>query len=411
MWPFSRKDEARSGGIENPSVPLSSEAIINVLNFGGISEAGINVNFRTAMQAAPVWAAVNFISKSIASLPLNVYDRVGEDRTVSTDPVQKLLHDSPNPETTSYDWRKRLMTDTLLTGRHVSLIVKARNGRLREILPLDPTRVKVSIRNGKKIYRYGDTDGQYEYAASEVIDLPWSLEFDGFTHRDPMQYLKNPVGLYLALESYASKFFQNGGVPPLQLVGPTTTVAGAQRASEDITRAIAKAATEQRNILTMPMGHELKPIGIEPEKMQMESARLYQLGEIARIFDLPRVFLQDMSGATYSNVEQQDLNFVKHTLTAWIKSIEQELNLKLFPTGGRFAEFNVNGLLRGDFKTRMEGYRSAVQSAIMTPNEIRTRENLPAKDNADDLLIQGATVPLGSQTMLEDVADDAEKGL
>jgi len=109
--------------------------------------------------------------------------------------------------------------------------------------------------------------------------------------------------------------------------------------------------------------------------------------------------LQDLSNGTYSNSEQQDLHFVKHTLKRWIEQIEQELNLKLFGRGNnsRFVEFNVDGLLRGDFKTRMEGYAIGIQNALLKPNEARRAENRPDDSEGDELLIQGATVPLGSQ--------------
>ena len=154
--------------------------------------------------------------------------------------------------------------------------------------------------------------------------------------------------------------------------------------------------------MIMPSGHELKPVGIDPQKSQMVEARRMQIEEIARVFDLPPVFLQDLTHGTFSNTEQQDLHFVKHTLTQWLEAWEQELNLKLFSARNRtkFVEFNVDGLLRGDFKTRMDGYAIAIQNAINTPDEVRAMENWPKKgDDADKLHIQGATVPLGSQNV------------
>jgi HK97 family phage portal protein len=150
-----------------------------------------------------------------------------------------------------------------------------------------------------------------------------------------------------------------------------------KRAATDIMAAIATAKAEGRSILPMPLMHELKAIGIEPERGQLVDGRRFQLEEIARIYQLPPVFLQDLSKATLSNSEQQDLHFVKHTLAQWIKRWEQQLNLKLFGprTRARFVEFNVDGLLRGDFKTRMEGYVKAIQNAIYKPDEVRRLEN------------------------------------
>jgi HK97 family phage portal protein len=162
---------------------------------------------------------------------------------------------------------------------------------------------------------------------------------------------------------------------------------------------VLEASQQRKNILALPTGHELKSIGIDPEKSQMEKARRFQVEEAARIYQLPPSFLQDLTHGTFTNVEQQDLHFEKHSMHRWVKQVEQELNLKLFGRNNRdrFAEFNMDGLLRGDYKTRMEGYAIAIQNALNKPNEIRGIENWPDDPKGNDLLIQGATVPLGMQ--------------
>ena len=150
--------------------------------------------------------------------------------------------------------------------------------------------------------------------------------------------------------------------------------------------------------MPIPVGYDLKPVGIDPAKGQMTEARLFQIQEIARLFGLPPVFLQDLSRGTFANVEQQDLYLVKHLVAQWAKSFEDELNLKLFGRGAKFyVEHSLDGLMRGDFKTRMEGLSKGIQNALLTPNEGRALENRPALPNGDDLLVQGATVPLGQQ--------------
>jgi HK97 family phage portal protein len=173
--------------------------------------------------------------------------------------------------------------------------------------------------------------------------------------------------------------------------------AAAERASQDIQSKISEIA-QNGGIPALPTGYELKAIGIDPEKSQMEASRRFQVEEVARVYDIPPVFLQDLTHGTYSNTEQQDLHFVKHTLTQWLRRIEQQLNLKMFPgenRNGQFVEFNVDGLLRGDFKTRMEGYAQAVQNSIKTPNEIRAKENDPPMAGGDRLVIQQNMSSLG----------------
>jgi HK97 family phage portal protein len=150
--------------------------------------------------------------------------------------------------------------------------------------------------------------------------------------------------------------------------------------------------------MALPAGHELKSIGFSPEEMQLIELQKFCIEQVARIYSLPPVFLQDLSTGTFSNVEQQDLHFVKHTLRRWIEQAEQEMNLKLF---GRESDmsvrFNVDSLLRGDLKTRMEAHATAIQNGIKTPNEVRDLEELEPLGNGNDLMIQGATVPIGTQ--------------
>jgi HK97 family phage portal protein len=202
------------------------------------------------------------------------------------------------------------------------------------------------------------------------------------------------------MQKYGAQFFAGGGVPPLALTGPMPAGAQAQkRALDDMHRAIDQARASEKPMFPIPPGYELKPVGFDPDKGQMTDARRFAVEEIARVFGLPPVFLQDLTHGSYSNTEQQDLHLVKHTLSQWCQALEEEMNLKLFGqrNGRRFVEHNVDGLLRGDFKTRMDGLAQAVQSAILTPDEARGLENLPQKGGkAGDLFMQGATVPIES---------------
>jgi HK97 family phage portal protein len=163
-----------------------------------------------------------------------------------------------------------------------------------------------------------------------------------------------------------------------------------KRAMGDINRAIDSAKNSSKPIFPMPPGHELKPVGFDPEKGQMTDARRFQIEEIARIYNLPPVFLQDLTHGTFSNSEQQDLHLVKHLVSQWAKLFGAKRN-------NRYVEHALDGLLRGDFKSRMEALASGVQNANLTPNEARAFENRPAMEHGDKLYIQGATVPLGEQ--------------
>ncbi|MDX0592413.1 phage portal protein [Sinorhizobium medicae] len=404
MWPFRKAAAETRASLENPSVPLSDVNAWRTLMGEWHGVAGVVVTHETALEVPAVWCAVNFIANTIASLPLQVFRKSAEGRdTVESDPLYGILHDAPNDEITSFMWRKGMMINVLLRGRGVSFIERNKAGRVMNIWPLDTDKLTIERKSGRKLYHYDDGGRKVTYAANEVLDLTFMLKPDGVSHVDPVTKLRGAVGLSLALDEYARKFFANGGVPPLALYGPMPSPAAASRASQDVEKAVRDANAERRNVMIMPTGHELKPVGVDPDKSQMVESRRMQIEEIARIYGLPPVFLQDLTHGTFSNTEQQDLALTKHLISQWVKAWEQELNLKLFSARNRtkFCEFNIDGLLRGEFRTRMEGYAKGIQNAIYTPDEVRAMENWPKHGGeAEKLHIQGATVPLGMQSMV-----------
>jgi len=391
--------EVRSS-LENPQTPLSDVAAWRSLLGEWHGVAGVTVTYENALSVPAVWCAVNFLSSTVATLPLQVFTRGAEGRvTADKDPLYSILHDAPNAEWTSAAWRKYMMVAVLTRGRGITFIEKNKAGRVMNLWPLDIDNTTIERVSGRKQYRYREGGREIVYAASEIIDVPFMLASDGVSHVSPIEKLKGCIGLALALERYATKFFDNGGVPPLALHGPMPSPGAASRAAADVTKAVRDANDERRNVLIVPSGHVLKSIGIEPNKSQMEGARRFQIEEIARAYSLPPVFLGDLTKATFSNGLQQDLAFSKHCLTPWLEAIEQELNLKLFPARNRtkFVEFNQDALLRGDFETRMKGWALGIQNALVTPDEARESENWPSQGGDAKLLhIQGATVPLGA---------------
>lgn len=394
-WKFWKRSEPETEqrSLENPAVGLSS-----VFEDVPAESAGETVNRETALSVPAVWAAINVLSSTIAALPLNVYRRDGEDRQRVNGPIQRLLHDAPNRRWTSYRWRRQVMQHILLDGRSYTWIDSPSPGVVRALWPLDPAAVtpKLDPLTQRMTYEYRPDDSRpaVTYDESEILDIPWMLKPDGVNHVKPLTKLQRAIGLSIALERYATTFFETGGVPPLQLIGPIRSSQAAQRASDEITQRLIRR--RNKNVLVLPDGHELKQIGYNPEQSQLMDSRRFQIEEVARVYDLSPSFLQDLTRSTFSNEEQKALHFVKHTVTQWVTAIEQEMNLKLFGQNSpRFAEFNMEGLLRGDFQTRMQGYATAIQNSINTPNEVRRRENLPAMDGGDDLVLQQNMMPLG----------------
>jgi len=375
----------------------------NFMEFFGITGAA-SVSMEEALGVPAVWAAVNFISGTIAGLPLNVYDRDSKGvkkrvKANKANPVVDMLHSAVNDDYSSFQWRFDMFSTGVLTeGRSVTYIERDEAGRPINLFPLPGATVE-RLANGRKQYKAVGGGKTTIYDQSDVIDIPFLLRSDLLTHRSPLRQCAVAIGKAVNANEYGSKLFKNGGLPAFALQGPFGSEKSAVRAADNIAEATKEAARRGGNVLAIPLGHELKPLGNDPEKMQMVQTQEFAVIEVGRIYSLPPTFLQDLSRATFSNSEQQDLHLVKHTLKRWVEQVEAELNLKLFGRGSsRFAEFNVDGLLRGDYKTRMEGNSTAIQTGQLTPNEARSLDNREPLEGGDRLLIQGATVPLDGHT-------------
>lgn len=399
---FWNKGKAEKRSLENPETAISNDNILKLFGVDALSSAGVPVTIKNAVGVPAVMAAIQFLSGTIAGLPLNVFEKTEDGREKMKSGLQNILHDAINEETTSFDWRKYSMERVLTSGRSLTYIERTKTGKITNLFSIDPQKVTIKRTGFKTTYVYNSgTQDAITYQSNQIIDIPFALASDNLTSVSPILNAKDAIGLMIAVTNYGAKFFNNGGVPPFVVTGKFETGKALERASEDLTKAIRKVSIDKGSALTLPMNHDIKPIGADPEKSQMVETKRFQIEEIARIYSLPPVFLQDLTHGTFSNTEQQDLHLVKHTIRRWITQIEQELNLKLFGRDNNkmYVEFNVDGLLRGDFSSRMAGYATGIQNAILKPNEARAAENRPSDDMGNDLLIQGATVPLGSQQM------------
>lgn len=393
MFGFGRREKREATFTQ--SEPRTFLEIVGLAGQAGVS-------MEDAMGVPAVWAAINFISGTIAGLPLNVYERTsnGQKKKVKntpSNPVVGMLHGAVNDGLSSFQWRFDLFNCVLTEGRGVTYIERDSAGRAINLFPLlDVTVARLS--NGRKQYKQTRKDGAIRvYDEGDILDLTFMLKPDLLTHRSPLRQCAVAIGKAVNGNEYGSKLFNNGGMPPYALEGPFGSKESAKRASADIASATKQLAEDGSSVLSIPTGHKLTPLGSDPDKMQLVQTQEFAVIEIARIYSLPPTFLQDLSRATFSNSEQQDLHLVKHTLKRWVEQFEAEMNLKLFGrNSSRFVEFNVDGLLRGDYKTRMEGNSTAIQTGQLTPNEARAMDNREPLEGGDKLFIQGATVPLVS---------------
>lgn len=390
MFNFGKK-EKRS--LENPQVPISSQALFEFL---GLDSGSEGVTIEAALGVPAIWCAVNFIADTMAALPLNVYNKTKTGREKSKEPIQSILHDAPNDIQSSFHWRKSLYVQYLTKGRGLALIERDALGKVKNLILLDPANTEIIIKTLRKYYIY---DGK-TYDASEVIDISFMEKPDmsGQCY-SPILRNKETVALMIAVTKYGASFFRSGGIPAHVYKTNAKTPEAYKNARSDLREGFKQAYKDGTNTILVHTTEDLKALNNDPEKMQMIETQRFCIEQASRMFMIPPAFLHDLTHGTFANTEQQGTQLVKYKIGNLANQFEQELNLKLF---GRFnkkqyAEFNLDGLLRGDFATRMAGYAQGIQNAIFKPSQVHAMENLPSEPQADVYLIQGATVPLGAQ--------------
>ena len=378
--------------------------------FMGGSASGKQVNERTSMQMTAVYSCVRILSEAVASLPLNVYrytDTGGKEKAFDH-PLYRLLHDEPNPEMSSFIFRETLMTHLLLWGNAYAQIIRNGKGEVIALYPLMPDRMTVDRdSNGGLYYKYRKSNddaptmesGVVSLAPSDVLHVP-GLGFDGLVGYSPIAMAKNAIGLAIAAEEYGSKFYANGAAPSGVLEHPGTLKDPTR--VRDSWNSTFGGSTNSHKVAVLEEGMKYTPISISPNEAQFLETRKFQINEIARIFRVPPHMVGDLEKSSFSNIEQQSLEFVKYTLDPWVIRWEQALYRTLLSEEEKktyFFKFNVEGLLRGDYQSRMQGYATARQNGWMSANDIRELEDLdriPAELGGDLYLINGNMLPLES---------------
>ena len=376
--------------------------------FMGSSSSGKVVTERSAMQMTAVYACVRILSEAIAGLPLHLYKYTsdgGKEKAIDH-PLYQLLHDEPNPEMSSFVFRETLMTHLLLWGNAYAQIIRNGKGDIIALYPLMPNRMRVDRDDkGQLYYTYNRVyDEALKTKSMTVVLKPYDvlhipgLGFDGLVGYSPIAMAKNAIGLAIATEEYGAKFFANGAAPSGVLEHPST-LKNPEKLREAWQSQFGGSQNSNR-IAVLEEGLKYTPISISPEQAQFLETRKFQINEIARIFRVPPHMVGDLEKSSFSNIEQQSLEFVKYTLDPWVVRWEQNLQRILLNPDEKkdyFFKFNVDGLLRGDYASRMTGYATARQNGWMSANDIRELENLdriPAKLGGDLYLINGNMLPM-----------------
>ena len=378
--------------------------------FMGGSTAGKNVNERSAMQMTAVYACVRILSEAIAGLPLHMYrykDEGGKEKATGHT-LYHLLHDEPNPEMTSFVFRETLMTHLLLWGNAYAQIIRNGKGEVLALYPLLPNHMSVDRGvDGKIYYTYSRDESEVNgkeqkrvvLSPDDVLHIP-GLGFDGLVGYSPIAMAKNAIGLAIATEEYGAKFFANGAAPSGVLEHPGTLKDPVRL--RDSWNAAYGGSSNSHKVAVLEEGMKYSPISISPNEAQFLETRKFQINEIARIFRVPPHMVGDLEKSSFSNIEQMSLEFVKYTLDPWVVRWEQSLARALLTKEEKkeyFFLFNVDGLLRGDYSSRMQGYSVGIQNGFMSPNDVRELEDMdliPEERGGDKYMVNGNMVDLSN---------------
>ena len=356
------------------------------------SLAGIYVSEQTSMTISAVYACVRLIAEDVASLPFTIYKRLERGKEKAADhQLYPILRSSPNGVMTAFGFLECMMTNLLLWGNAYAQIIRNRRGEIHSMEPLSSAKMRVG-KNAAGEYEYSYTTDRgltRKLTRSEIFHVA-GISYDGILGMSPIAVARECIGLAKATEVYANNFFANGAKPGgiLQHPGVVKDPERVRKSWEQVYR----GAHNAHKIAVLEEGMTYKEISIPQKDAQFLETRQFQLNEICRIFRVPPHLVGDLSKATFSNIEHQSIDYVVHTLRPWLVRWEQAVNLQLLDENDRaeyYAKFNADGLLRGDFETRMKGYATGIQNGFLSPNDVRELEDMNPAEGGDVYLVNG----------------------
>jgi len=366
-------------------------ALATLWGYGADTASGISVTPDTAMRAPAVAASVRLLSETIATIPLDLFELMpnGERERAIAQPLHAMVHDAPNNWLSSTDWRRRVMNGVLLRGNQYNRIYWAGDGSVRSIEPLPKTVTPKRV-NGNVYYTVYQDGQTYTLNAMDVLHIRGPFQSEDKIEADsPVVIGRELIARSIASGEYISRFFANSAVPKAAIkipgeVGPEAT-ARLRKDFEDRHKGLENA----HKLVIVPGGMELTTLGSTNQEAQtLELYKQSALEIASRLYGIPPHLSGDIEKQTSwgAGIEQMDIGYVKHVVRPYLVGIEQALSMALLTADGRRRfkfEFNVEGLLRGDFKSRMEGYAILIQWGMATVNEVRRKENMPPIPGGD----------------------------
>jgi HK97 family phage portal protein len=359
--------------------------------------AGVKVTPDTALKVSAVYACVRVIAEAIASLPLIVYRRIpsGGKERATDHPLYKLLHDMPNKWQTSFEWREMSQSHLLLRGNSYNFIVDDR-GTISDLVPIHPDRVQKIERLSNGLLRYtisGDNGVAEKYLQEEILHIR-GLSSDGIKGLSPVELAAETIGTAMSVRSHGANTFKNGARPGVVLEHPGKLTPQAQTQLRNDWERVHAGPKNAARTAVLVDGMKAHEMGMTNQASQYIETEKLTVTDIARIFRVQPHLIGDLDRATFSNIEQQSIEFVVHTLRPWLVRWEQALSRDLFrDEPDIFAEFLVDGLLRGDAKARSEALQVQFQNGALSANEWREIENRNPVEGGDRYFVMSNLAP------------------
>jgi HK97 family phage portal protein len=370
-------------------------------DFQTISAAGVNVNHKNALTFTGAFSAISTKAENMASLPKQVFRSTAKGNVIEKNhPVYNLIHFQPNPMMNDFTFWEKIEADVAGWGNSLVIIESGPTGKPKNLWPVKPDNFQV-IKNNRGLF-YKVITGEFSgtYSAAEVLHFKY-FSNDGIMGIDPISLAAEAIGIGLGGQKFSAEYFAKKGA--LRGVFEMDGELG-----EDAFKRVTKRIQKQKNHATplLEAGMKYKNISISPDAAQAIQSRIFSIQDASRIWKVPVSLLAEHSHSTFSNTEQQDIQFVKYGLRPECKRFETECETKLFTGSEREilnVKFDLKGLLRGDIKTQAEWYHKAILDGWMSRNEVRELENMNAVDGLDEYLVPAnMTLPEALQQAIDD---------
>ena len=365
------------------------DTYLGEIGYGGNS-AGVNVTPLSSLRSSAVLGCYRVLTESVGSLPLHLYERLDRGkRRANEHSLYDLLRWAPNSEMTAYQWIETSVGHMMLWGNAYSEMEIDGSGKITAMVPIMPERVwpERNPETNEIQYKVYNTNGGFRIVPKwKMFHLPF-LSLNGLVGISPIGLARLSVGLTVAAEEYGAAFFGNGAVPKIIIEHPGQL---GEKAADNLKRSwndFNQGAANSNKTVVLEEGMKIHALTIPPNDAQFLETRKYQVEDIARIYRVPPHMLADLDKATFSNIEHLGLEFVQHSLRSWLVRWEQGIHQQLLLKAEKkkyYAEFLVDGLLRGDIQSRYGAYATAKQWGWMSTNDILELENMNSVENGDD---------------------------